>query len=299
MGQETKQGIFSHHIRLYILALAADHWVQGRIAAIRKSTASIAGNNAVDALALNMKSGREVLLALAPKCLLAKIIKAHVPPVDSDGKPKRDTIKKLALESARVSVACIQAIALMACDWRRRFGSSQESKYIVSVAVGLLMSKIDDTPIDDAMKAVMGPTCDAAVVGIQSFHESSGMGALDQSFLLLEQVTQPVKIKIKPLVASSKPNPRPRDDVMREVLMQLSRQIVAFRGPAFGASVSAGGFLIVSGVSGATCRLVKTDSSCRGSQSPRMVVSTAVLVKPCQLGGTVRRLPPLPRMLCS
>jgi hypothetical protein len=225
VSREMKQGIPSHHMRLFILALAADHWVQARIAAIRKSTAG----KTADIANLNMQSGREILLALAPKRLLAKIIKAHVPPVDNEGQPKRDPIKKLALENARVSVACIENIALMACDWRRRFGSTPESKHIVSVAVGLLQGKVDETPVDDLMKSVMGPICDAAVGRIQAFYESAGQGSLDQSFPLSELVTQPVKIKIKPLVSISKPNPRPRDDVMREYLMQLCRQIVASR----------------------------------------------------------------------
>jgi hypothetical protein len=127
-----------------------------------------------------------------------------------------------------VSVASIENVALMACDWRRRFGSTQESKYIVSVAVGLLQGKIDETPVDDTMKALMGPTCEAAVGRIQAFYENTGQVS-EHSFPLSELVTQPVRIKIKPLVSSSKPNLRPKDDVMKEYLMQLCRQTVASR----------------------------------------------------------------------
>jgi hypothetical protein len=180
--------------------------------------------------ALDVPNGREILMALAPKRLLTKIVKAHVPPVDGDGKPKKDPMKKLALESARVCVACIENIALLACDWRRRFGSSSEAKHLVSIAVGLLQGKMDETPIDDSMKSIMGPTCDAAVGRIQSFYENSGANdpSLD-SFPLSELVMQPVKIKIKPLVSASKPNIRPKDEMLREYMMQLCRQIVASR----------------------------------------------------------------------
>jgi hypothetical protein len=231
VSREIKQGIPSHHMRLFILSLASDHWVQCRIGAIRKQhVESITGSMSPTNDTLNVTSGREILMSLAPKRLLAKILQAHVPPVSNDGKPRRDPIKKLALESTRVSVACIENIALIACDWRRRFGSSSESKHLVSIAVGLLQGKMDETPIDDTMKLIMGPTCDAAVSRIQSFYESSGpVGPSMDSFPLSELVMQPVKIKIKPLVSASKPNPRPRDDVMREYLMQLCRQIVASR----------------------------------------------------------------------
>jgi hypothetical protein len=227
-------GIPSHHMRLFVLALAADHWVQCRISVIRKqhleSITSGGASSAPTPEALNVTSGREILTAIAPKRLLAKILQAHVPPVSTDGKPRRDPIKKLALESARVSVAGIENMALMVCDWRRRFGSSSESKLLVSIAVGLLQGKMDDTPVDDSIKSVMGPLCEAAVGRIQSFYESSGPASPSMdSFPLSELVLQPVKIKIKPLVSASKPSARPRGDIMQEYFMQLYRQIVASR----------------------------------------------------------------------
>jgi hypothetical protein len=231
--REYKTGIPSHHMRLFVLALASDHWVQCRIVAIRKEQLeSMNGTESPGNMsnALDVANGREILMALAPKRLLLKIIQAHVPPVGVDGKPKRDPMKKLALESTRVCVACIENIALLACDWRRRFGSTSESKNLVSIAVGLLQGKMDETTIDESMKSMVGPTCDAAVSRIQSFYESSGAnGPSMDSFPLSELVMQPVKIKIKPLVSASKPNVRPKDETLREYMMQLIRQIVASR----------------------------------------------------------------------
>jgi hypothetical protein len=140
VARENKTGIRSHHMRLLLLTLAADHWVQGRVVGIRKQfeadTSSAAGT-----LTLDLQSGREIVLALSPKRLLTKVFEAHVPPTDSDGKKKKDPIKKLATETVRACVACIENIALTACDWRRRFGAGQESKQLVSVAVGVLQEQ--------------------------------------------------------------------------------------------------------------------------------------------------------------
>jgi hypothetical protein len=148
-----------------ILALAADHSIQGRIAAIRKEFESATAGNSVNLLDLNMQSRRESLMALAPKRLLTKIIKAHVPLVDKENKTKSDPFKKWALGSTKVSVPCIENIALMAaCDWRRRFGSSQESERIVSMAVGLLHGKVDESSSENSMKAIMVPTCEVPSV---------------------------------------------------------------------------------------------------------------------------------------
>jgi hypothetical protein len=232
VSREQKHGISSHHMRLFILALAADHWVQCRIALIRQHLEdSNASHKVADSQSFSMHSGREILRQLAPKRLLAMILKAHVPPVDKDGKPKRDPIQKLALECVRVSVACIENVALMACDWRRRFGSSQETKHLVSIAVGLLQGKVDETAMTETMKSVMSPTCDLAVRRIQAFYESVAMvgPGTDSNFPLSELVMKQVKIKIKPLVSSSRQSIRPRDDFVQEYLVQLCRQIVASR----------------------------------------------------------------------
>ena len=225
VAREIKTGIRSHHMRMFLLTLAADQWVQGRVVGIRKQFEAA---NASDAgtLTLNMQSGREIMMALSPKRLLAKVFESHIPPAD---KKKKDPIKKLAQETVKSSVASIENIALAACDWRRRFGPGQESKQLVSVAVGILQGKGDNTPADDTMKAVMGPLCEAAVVRIQSFYESGTGGGLDEPFPASSLVTPPVKTKIKPLVSSSKPLPVKRDEYLSAFLMQLSRQIISSR----------------------------------------------------------------------
>jgi len=143
-------------------------------------------------------------------------------------------IKKLAPEVLKASVACIEGTALIACDWRRRFGSSPETKQIVSVAVGLLQGKVDSTPADDTMRALMGPICEAAVGRIQAFYESDSAGSsaaslADPVFPVSELVSQHVKLKIRPLITTMKPPNAPKDKVARSYLMQLCQQIVASR----------------------------------------------------------------------
>ena len=234
--REVKQGIPSHHMRLFILALAADHWMQGRVAAIRRH---FEFNTPVHITHLNVPNGREIILALSPKRLLTKILSSHVPPVDAQGKKKKDPIRRLAMETVRVCVACVENIALIACDWRRRFGTNnqqhqQEPKVLVSLAVGVLQGKpsqydIEGAPssLQDMIKSTMGPLCEAAVGRIQAFYESD-MGGAD-SFPASELVMQSVKTKIKPLVSSSKPPKWSVTDYHKGYLMQLSRQMMISR----------------------------------------------------------------------
>lgn len=234
--REVKQGIPSHHMRLFLLALAADHWMQGRVAAIRRH---FEFNTPVHISHLNVPSGREIILALSPRRLLTKILSSHVPPVDAQGKKKKDPIRRLAMETVRVCVACVENIALIACDWRRRFGANnqqhqQEPKILVSLAVGVLQGKPSQYDVEGApasfqemIKSTMGPLCEAAVGRIQAFYESD-MGGAD-SFPASELVMQSVKTKIKPLVSSSKPPKWSITDYHKGYLMQLSRQIVLSR----------------------------------------------------------------------
>lgn len=234
--REIKPGIPSHHMRLFLLALTADHWMQGRVAAIRRH---FEFNSPVHITHLNVPSGREIILALSPKRLLTKILGSHVPPLDAQGRKKKDPIRRLAMETVRVCVACIENIALIACDWRRRFGANnqqhqQEPKILVSLAVGILQGKAGQydsegapSSFQEMVKSTMGPLCDAAVGRIQAFYESD-MGGAD-SFPASELVMQSVKMKIKPLVSSSKSPKWSISDYHKGYLMQLSRQIMQSR----------------------------------------------------------------------
>lgn len=221
LAREKSHGIPSHHMRLFMIAMASDHWVQGRIAAIR----SHLDGTGITPLTLAVNSGRDIIVACSPKRLLNKIFSSHVP----DKNTKRDPIKKLAQETVRMAVACIENIALAAIDWRKRFGSSNDSKQLVSTAVGILQGKLDDIPVDESMSTIMSPLCDAAISRIQVHFENDSSHGDDQYFPLSELVTQPLKTKIKPLISSTRPPPCPKDEFMLGYYMQICRQVCATR----------------------------------------------------------------------
>ena len=238
VGKDLRQGIISHHMRMFILTLGVDQWVQGRYVAIRRHT-EVANNrnsrNTMDEivpLSLNLESARDLLVAVSPKRLLTKLLEFHTVPVDASGKKKKDPIKKLAVETVRVCVACVENIALTAANWKRRLGSNPESQAIVHMAIASLEGKLDDEPMDESLKPVMGPLCDAAATRIQEFYKTKG-SPLD-TIRASELVTQPMKYKIKPLVSSSTIKGADREgpavlEYMNGYLMQLSRQIISSR----------------------------------------------------------------------
>jgi len=242
VAKDLRQGIISHHMRMFILTLGVDQWVQGRYAVLRKHT-KVAKNRTsrgadqddgegIAPLSLNVDSARDLLIAVSPKRLLTKLLEFHTVPVDASGKKKKDPIKKLAVETVRVSVACVENMALTATNWKRRLGTKQESQAVVQMAIASLEGKLDDEPVDDSLRPVMGPLCDAVVQRIQEFYKAKA-SAID-SIPASELVTQQMKYKIKPLVSSSTIKGADREgpavmEYMNGYLMQLSRQIISSR----------------------------------------------------------------------
>jgi hypothetical protein len=233
VSREIKHGMSSHPMRVYVLTLAVDHWIQGRIASIRKHLDSSSDGDQSHTPVLRAPSAREILLALSPRRVLAKLLEGQPlnPQQDDPKKRQRDPVRRLALETAKACVACIEGIALMTCDWRRRFGASPETKYLVSIAVGLLQGKVDETPVDDSVKAIMGPVCEAAVGRVQAFYESDGgrVDSMELSFPVSDLASQPFKPKIKPLITSTKLPATPREKAFRSHLILLCLQVVTSR----------------------------------------------------------------------
>ena len=70
----------------------------------------------------------------------------------------------------------------------------------MQMAIASLEGKLDDEPMDESLKPVMGPLCDAAAMRIQAFYQAkSHSDAIPASDLVM----QTMKYKIKPLVSSS------------------------------------------------------------------------------------------------
>jgi hypothetical protein len=123
-------GIVSHHTRLYLLSLAADQWVQARYLATRKEFEGSSDGKA----SMNANSASDLLLALSPRRVFSKVVESHKSQVENYGKKKKELYKKYAQETVTVCVACIENIALAACDWRKRFGNSADTKNIFNLA---------------------------------------------------------------------------------------------------------------------------------------------------------------------
>ncbi len=223
VAQELHHGVPSHHMRLFLLTLAADHWVQYMVSAAQSDFEAVTGTGT---LSLNVKSGKDIITALSPQRIVKIIYASHVPIVNPDGRPKRDSVKKLAGETVKMCVACIENIALTAVGWRRRFGGS-DAKQLISAAVASLQAKADDMLSEEIVTTIILPVSEAAIRRIQSHYESGPEGGTE--FSLSELVIQPVKTKIKPLISSTKPAPVSIDAFQRGFWMQLCRQIVISR----------------------------------------------------------------------
>lgn len=218
-------GIPSPHMRLFLLSIAADHWCRCRAIDIMKVQEGKKGSTPD----FSTDYANKIILAINPKRIVSKVLRAQKSVSKDDNRKRKDPIKKLALETARVCAACIETIALIACDWRHRFGSGQDTKHIISLSVGALQGKVDDTPYDDTLRGILRGVCESAVARVQAFYESGSETGNDQVLPISDLVTGQVKMKIKPLVSSSSPQARTKDDFLLGYLTELSRQFLIGR----------------------------------------------------------------------
>jgi hypothetical protein len=220
--QELKgQGIVSHHMRLFLLSLAADQWVQGRHLATRKEFEATAATTEGSQLNLNVNSARELLVALSPRRVFSKVVESHKAQIELYGKKKKELYKKYAQDTVTVCVACIENIALTACSWRKRFGVSQETKHILNLSIASLQGKNISDNDADAQAPVL-PVCQAAIERIQTAFANNEGGALSP---LLAGAGD---LKRRPVVTAAR-SQQGRDSYNEGYLMQLSRQIIATR----------------------------------------------------------------------
>jgi hypothetical protein len=210
-------GVASHHMRLFLLSLAADQWYQGRYLAIRDGST---GAN------MNVGSASELLTALSPRRVFSKVVESHKSEIENYGKKKKEHYKKSAQDTVTACVACIENIALVTCDWRKKFGSSADTKTILNQAVMSLQGKSAGNDVDP--QAPVLPVCQGAIERIQaafsSGNEPSSMDGMSVS-PLLESVGE---LKRRPVVTSSRSN-QGRDSYDEGYMMQLSRLIIASR----------------------------------------------------------------------
>ena len=215
------QGIVSHHMRLFLLSLAADQWVQGRHLAARKEFEGTSSSNEGSQLNLNVNSAKGLLIALSPRRVFSKVVESHKSQIEMYGKKKKELYKKYAQDTVTVCVACIENIALTACDWRKRFGASNETKDILNLSIASLQGKNLSKNDADAQAPVL-PVCQAAIERIQAAFGSNDAGVVSPL------VSGAGELKRRPVVTASR-SQQGRDAYNEGYLMQLSRQIMSAR----------------------------------------------------------------------
>eukprot|EP00980_Cylindrotheca_fusiformis_P007799 scaffold1669_cov129-Cylindrotheca_fusiformis.AAC.10 len=202
-------GIICHHMRLFLLSLASDHWIESRSHSMQSGQQEISD-----------KMAKELLLALSPRRIFGKLVESNKSQIDNYSKKKKESYKKYAQETITVCVACIENIALLVCDWKKQFGKSPETTSILSNTIASLQGRGDaesDAPVL--------PVCKAAIDRVQASIQSSKGPRDAESFSPLIP-TGP--LKRRPVVTASR-SQQSRDAYNVGYLMQLSRQMIACR----------------------------------------------------------------------
>jgi hypothetical protein len=176
LDYKFSEGIPSRHVRIALIAVLADRWVQS----LDSERASRSG----DASNLNEMTARDLLATLSSE-ISSLCRNLHQGTGDS----------QVNLKYLDVCVACAESIALMACDWARRHGSSphgdaegfrsdvdEDVTLIVSTAIAALEGKnLRDNDETDHVEPhslrpyPMLPICAEAVKRIQSVTVGQGI----------------------------------------------------------------------------------------------------------------------------
>lgn len=167
---KIREGIPSRHMRIFLLALLTDHWVHS-------SNLATMGESA--AISMNELNAREILATLSEQISsLSREIYG-----EKEGQEPRHT--EVNEEYLRVCVACVENVALTACDWARRFANdrtltdtfrmhiNEDARYILSVALAALDGKnlrdgdvLEEVKDESSRKIPMLPLCAEATMRI-------------------------------------------------------------------------------------------------------------------------------------
>ena len=215
------RGVASHHLRLYILSLAADHWAMERFLAMHKDFSGDASKN------MNFNSASNLLTALSPQRLFDIIVESHKDQTDNYSKKKKELYKKYTQDTVKACVACIENIALGACLWRKRFGKSADVNNIVNLAVQSLQARSPGNDDSQALVPSILSLCQDAVERIQarfSKGDQTSIESMSVSILL----SRTGKLKRRPVITASRNN-QGQDAYNEGYMTQLIRQIIASR----------------------------------------------------------------------
>mmetsp|Transcript_13061 Transcript_13061/g.31877 ORF Transcript_13061/g.31877 Transcript_13061/m.31877 type:complete len:1307 (+) Transcript_13061:88-4008(+) len=208
------QGIVSHHMRLFLLSLAADRWVQqAEYASSQKSTGA-------SELALNSDSAKYICVAISPRRLFNKLLEANKSVMESYSKNKKDRYKRFAQETVTASVACVENMALIACFVTSRFGGSSETKEVLNLSVQSLKGR----SANDSDSPIL-PLCQTAIERIEATYKAGGRNSSSSPST---SPLVPNEFKRRQIISSSRINQG--DEAFEEgYLVQLSRQMIEAR----------------------------------------------------------------------
>lgn len=215
------EGITNHHLRIFLLALTADQWVQARYIATKKEfEGKVSGPANV-----NASSATDLLQALSPRRMFAKVVEDQKNHIEAYPKKKKDLYKKYAQDTVTICVACIENIALTASDWRKRFGNSADVKSIFNAAIASLQGLGPNGEVDPHTPVL--PVCQGAIERVQAAFGSNDQPSIDHLSLSPLLLNAP-DLRRRPAVTASR-STQGKDSYNEGYLMQLSRLIVAAR----------------------------------------------------------------------
>lgn len=208
-------GILSHHMRIITMSLAADHWVQARHIPSTKAIVSSSSE-----IGMSVDFAKQLLVTISPRRMFGKVVESNKSQIESYSKAKKERYKKYAQDTVNVCVACIETIALMACQYTKRFGSSSDTKAVLNYSVKSLQGNSGND-----LDAPILPVCQAAIERIQ-FAFQNGERVVADSILLSKLV--PHNFNRRRIVSSSR-IAQGREAFKEGYFMQLSRQIISSR----------------------------------------------------------------------
>jgi hypothetical protein len=201
-------GVVSHHMRLFLMSLAADQWIQAR----HVSTSSEIG--------MNIDSAKQLLVTISPRRMFGKVVESNRSQIENFSGPKKEKYKNFAQDTVNVCVACIENMALVACHYASKFGTSTDTKAILNYSVKTLQGKSGN----DSDAPIL-PVCQAAIERIQSAFQNGDRNPTDSTSQspLVPNDFKRRSIFVHPRIAQE------RDAFNEGYMTQLSRQIISTR----------------------------------------------------------------------
>lgn len=206
-------GIVSHHMRLLLMSLATDQWIQARHATMKSISSSSSE------IAMSVDSAKQLLVTVSPRRMFGKVVESNKRQIENYSNVKKEKYKKYAQDTVSVCVACIESMALMACYYTKKFGSSNDAKAVLNYSVKSLQGKVGND--SDSLL----PMCQGAIERIQSAFQNSDtmvLGSISSSPLV------PAEFKRRSIISNSRIT-QGRDAFNEGYITQLSRQIISSR----------------------------------------------------------------------